>query len=328
MKTKFATITFPSLFPYFSSIRDRNLLPHLTTPYRYQEGKPRPYNITTISLTLRQPHAKPISRLHDLQNRSVGNIWKQGEDKSKHTKKLSETKKRNERLTIPKHVLATESQRLIPTSKGLRQRRWKLLHCPIDKAGFNCSAFAKCTLLLQFGGKDGRILLWDLAKGKRLYSLESASIIHALCFNPNRYPFCAATKSSIEIWDWESNSIVVDLKVNLKQEFEMVAEGTTTQTNDGKTKVIYCTSLSWSANGSTLLTVGLHIRSIFETQREVYNTTERISVSSFIASLLIGGYACIDHTDGARMNLIGYQVAKAGLEEKLGKLATPHVVLA
>lgn len=50
---------------------------------------------------------------------------------------------------------------------------------------------------------------------------------------------------------------------------------------------------------------GPQIRRIFETQPEVYHDTERISlVSSFVASLLIGGYACIDETDGAGMNLM------------------------
>lgn len=50
---------------------------------------------------------------------------------------------------------------------------------------------------------------------------------------------------------------------------------------------------------------GPQIRRIFETQPEVYGNTERISlVSSFMASLLIGSYACIDHTDGAGMNLM------------------------
>lgn len=50
---------------------------------------------------------------------------------------------------------------------------------------------------------------------------------------------------------------------------------------------------------------GPQIRKIFLKQPEVYNQTERISlVSSFMASLLIGSYACIDETDGAGMNLM------------------------
>jgi len=77
--------------------------------------------------------------------------------------------------------------------------------------------------LCASGGKDGVILLWDLAEGKRLYSLDAGSIIHALCFSPNRYWLCAATEQSIKIWDLESKSIVEDLKVDLKTE----ADGTT-----------------------------------------------------------------------------------------------------
>ena len=51
--------------------------------------------------------------------------------------------------------------------------------------------------------------------------------------------------------------------------------------------------------------VGPQIRKIYETQPKVYKDTERISlVSSFMASILIGAYACIDQTDGAGMNLM------------------------
>lgn len=47
------------------------------------------------------------------------------------------------------------------------------------------------------------------------------------------------------------------------------------------------------------------IRKIFQTQPEVYQNTERISlVSSFMASLFIGAYACIDQADGSGMNLM------------------------
>lgn len=50
---------------------------------------------------------------------------------------------------------------------------------------------------------------------------------------------------------------------------------------------------------------GPQIRKMFQTRRGLYDGTERISlVSSFMASLLIGGYACIDQTDGAGMNLM------------------------
>ena len=42
-------------------------------------------------------------------------------------------------------------------------------------------------------------MLWDLAEGKRLYSLDAGDIIHALCFSPNRYWLCAATQSCIKV---------------------------------------------------------------------------------------------------------------------------------
>ncbi|KAG8377420.1 hypothetical protein BUALT_Bualt08G0031100 [Buddleja alternifolia] len=82
---------------------------------------------------------------------------------------------------------------------------------------------------------------------------------------------------------------------------------------------------------------GPQIRKIFETQPEVYRDTKRISlISSFMASLLIGGYACIDQTDGAGMNLmdiklrawskIALEATAPDLEKKLGNLALAHVV--
>ncbi|GMH13655.1 hypothetical protein Nepgr_015496 [Nepenthes gracilis] len=82
---------------------------------------------------------------------------------------------------------------------------------------------------------------------------------------------------------------------------------------------------------------GPQVRKIYEMEPEVYQNTERISlVSSFMASLLIGDYACIDHTDGAGMNLLDIQqrewskkvvdATAPGLEQKLGKLSPAYAV--
>ncbi|KAG6403359.1 hypothetical protein SASPL_135576 [Salvia splendens] len=103
--------------------------------------------------------------------------------------------------------------------------------------------------LCASGGKDGVILLWDLSEGKMLYSLEAGSIVNALTFSPNRYWLCAATESVIKIWDLESKSVVADLKVDLKHESELARDDVG---QPCKNKVIYCTSLGWKADGSTL----------------------------------------------------------------------------
>ncbi|CAL5365228.1 unnamed protein product [Camellia sinensis] len=104
---------------------------------------------------------------------------------------------------------------------------WNLTNCKIraSLAGHsryvNTVAVSSDRSLCASGGKDGVILLWDLAEGKKLYSLDSGSIINALCFSPNRYWLCAGPEASIKIWDLESKTIVVDLKVDAKQEVEM-----------------------------------------------------------------------------------------------------------
>ncbi|EEF52198.1 xylulose kinase 2 [Ricinus communis] len=82
---------------------------------------------------------------------------------------------------------------------------------------------------------------------------------------------------------------------------------------------------------------GPQIRKIFWRQPEAYSDTERISlVSSFMASLFIGGYACIDYTDGSGMNLmdikkkawskIALEATAPGLIEKLGRMAPAYEV--
>ncbi|XP_068641031.1 small ribosomal subunit protein RACK1-like [Aristolochia californica] len=122
---------------------------------------------------------------------------------------------------------------------------WNLTNCKIKSTlaghgGYvNTVAVSPDGSLCASGGKDGLTLLWDLAEGRRLYSLDAGAIIHALCFSPNRYWLCAATQESVKIWDLESKRVVQDLKPEVVQ---------------GQNQMLYCTSLSWSADGSTLFT--------------------------------------------------------------------------
>ncbi|PNX97034.1 xylulose kinase-like protein [Trifolium pratense] len=82
---------------------------------------------------------------------------------------------------------------------------------------------------------------------------------------------------------------------------------------------------------------GPQIKKIFDHQPDIYNNTERISlVSSFMASLFIGAYAAIDHSDGAGMNLmdikakawskVALEATAPDLESKLGNLAPAYGV--
>ncbi|KAJ3684962.1 hypothetical protein LUZ61_014126 [Rhynchospora tenuis] len=121
---------------------------------------------------------------------------------------------------------------------------WNLANCKLrftltGHSGYvNAVAVSPDGSLCASGGKDATTLLWDLAEGKRLYSLDAGSIIHCLCFSPNRYWLCAATEKCVKIWDLESKSIVQELKID----------------QISKKKDTYCTSLNWSVDGNTLFT--------------------------------------------------------------------------
>eukprot|EP00850_Spirogloea_muscicola_P020568 SM000220S07047 [mRNA] locus=s220:31647:33140:- [translate_table: standard] len=123
---------------------------------------------------------------------------------------------------------------------------WNLTNCKlrtnlVGHTGYiNTTTVSPDGSLCASGGKDGVAMLWDLAEGKRLYSLDAGDIIHSLCFSPNRYWLCAATQSCIKIWDLESKSIVDELR---PEAFALVSK---------KAQIPYCTSLNWSSDGSTL----------------------------------------------------------------------------
>lgn len=91
-------------------------------------------------------------------------------------------------------------------------------------------------------------MLWDLNESKHLYSLTAGDEIHALVFSPNRYWLCAATSSSIIIFDLEKKSKVDELKP------DFMSEGK-------KSRDPECVSLAWSADGQTLFSGKLASRS-------------------------------------------------------------------
>lgn len=92
--------------------------------------------------------------------------------------------------------------------------------------------------LCASGGKDGSIFLWDLSENKSLYTLNSGDEIYALAFSPNRYWLCAATSSSIKIYNLQERELMDELK----PEFTSEASG----------KEPECISLAWSADGQNL----------------------------------------------------------------------------
>lgn len=59
--------------------------------------------------------------------------------------------------------------------------------------------------------QDGVAMLWDLAEGKRLYSLDAGDVIHALTFSPNRYWLCAATQQGVKVWSSVCSCLLLQL---------------------------------------------------------------------------------------------------------------------
>jgi guanine nucleotide-binding protein subunit beta-2-like 1 protein len=122
---------------------------------------------------------------------------------------------------------------------------WNLTNCKlrtnlVGHTGYlNTVTVSPDGSLCASGGKDGEAMLWDLNEGKRLYRLDAGSPIHSLVFSPNRYWLCAATSKNILIWDLESKGVVAELS----PEWEGLGR---------KALVPYCTSLCWSADGTTL----------------------------------------------------------------------------
>lgn len=120
---------------------------------------------------------------------------------------------------------------------------WNLQNCKLKTTHHGHTGYLNTVTvspdgsLCASGGKDGKAMLWDLADGKHLYTLDAGDIIESLTFSPNRYWLCAAAGSSIKIWDLETKQVVDELKA------EALSNKSTTPN---------VTCLAWSADGQTL----------------------------------------------------------------------------
>lgn len=128
---------------------------------------------------------------------------------------------------------------------------WNLTHCSlkynlIGHAGtLNSVTVSPDGTLCASGGKEGIAILWDLAAGKHLYSLDAKSPINALCFSPSRYWLCAATDTNIVVWHLETKEVIKICDSTVPYFFP--------KEKDKKRKVIpSCLSLAWSGDGTTL----------------------------------------------------------------------------
>ena len=56
------------------------------------------------------------------------------------------------------------------------------------------------------GGKEARVIMWDLQDGSKLYDIPTLSSVNAVAFNPSKYWIAMATDVGIEVWDLEDKT--------------------------------------------------------------------------------------------------------------------------
>jgi len=135
---------------------------------------------------------------------------------------------------------------------------WNLLNCKlkVDLIGHTEYVNTVCVSpdgsLCASGGKDGKAMLWDLNEGRRLSTLDAGDTIHALTFSPIRYWLCAATASSIRIWDLESRVQLQSGEINTGLVCDDLYIQQPIRGKRFKGVPVQCISIAWSHNGNTL----------------------------------------------------------------------------
>ncbi|KAK8792009.1 hypothetical protein WA158_005386 [Blastocystis sp. Blastoise] len=125
--------------------------------------------------------------------------------------------------------------------KVWNMENYKLTSNLVGHEGYvNCVAVSPDGSLCASGGKDGKIILWDLIEGQKLYELDAGDCIESIVFSPSRYWLCSSTTKSIKVWDLEK-----------KKEIEEIIPAFPEMSKHAT--VPYAVSLAWTADGNTLL---------------------------------------------------------------------------
>eukprot|EP01057_Protomagalhaensia_wolfi_P005641 Protomagalhaensia_wolfi_Nauph_80__5640@NODE_650_length_2161_cov_140_795476_g486_i0_p1_GENE_NODE_650_length_2161_cov_140_795476_g486_i0NODE_650_length_2161_cov_140_795476_g486_i0_p1_ORF_typecomplete_len358_score72_34WD40/PF00400_32/0_0024WD40/PF00400_32/1_8e05WD40/PF00400_32/8_3e09WD40/PF00400_32/0_0012WD40/PF00400_32/4_2e08WD40/PF00400_32/0_013WD40/PF00400_32/5_7e05ANAPC4_WD40/PF12894_7/3_6e08ANAPC4_WD40/PF12894_7/8_4e07ANAPC4_WD40/PF12894_7/6_9e09ANAPC4_WD40/PF12894_7/0_00065ANAPC4_WD40/PF12894 len=120
--------------------------------------------------------------------------------------------------------------------------------------------------LCASGGHDSWAMLWDVAEGNHLYSMEAGSPINSLCFSPCNYWLCAATEQGIKIWDLEKKKVLSDVRLVARSHQEdvdlvdqkkasskdVIPMHTFERHPRPSSHLPWCTSLTWSPDGEYL----------------------------------------------------------------------------
>ena len=70
----------------------------------------------------------------------------------------------------------------------------------------HCACASPDASLMASGGKEARVIMWDLQDGSKLYDIPTLSSVNAVAFNPSKYWIAMATDVGIEVWDLEDKT--------------------------------------------------------------------------------------------------------------------------
>jgi len=105
----------------------------------------------------------------------------------------------------------------------------------------NSIAFAPKSSYLASGGKDGKVILWNLTEQTVMDKVDFGTNINCVLFFPKKYWLAVASDKGIIIWDLPNKRTICELKAKPISEDMKSCK-----------KSIACLSLCWSKNGNRL----------------------------------------------------------------------------